>query len=123
MNLGGHGKSWRIFSEKYGNPGDRCDCRYVQLLIQEMTLKLEIGFVLSLLAAFKFEAPDDSREFELSLQKFLKDVDSTKLSLVSEARQARLQLQEHLYDYIHLSPIKVFTCYFYSPDLLRERTL
>jgi len=86
--------------------------RYVQLLVQEMTIKLEVGFLLSLLAVYKFKESDDSREFELSLQKFQKDVESTKVSIISEARQSRLQMQEHLYDYMHLSPIAVFTSYF-----------
>ena len=81
--------------------------RYVQLLVQEMTIKLEVGLFLSLMAVFKFQQPSDDRDFERSLQKFLKDVESTKQSLVSEARQSRLALQENLYDYIHLSPIKV----------------
>jgi len=81
--------------------------RYVQLLVQEMSLKLEVGFLLSLLAVFKFRDPADNRDFELTLQKFLKDVNSTQLSLVSEAKQSRLQMQEHIYDYLHLSPIKV----------------
>jgi len=74
-----------------------------------MAVKVEVGFLLSLLAVFKFKAPDDSREFHRSLQKFLKDVESTKRSIISEAKQSRLQLQEHLYDYVHLSPLKVFT--------------
>lgn len=86
--------------------------RYVQLLVQEMTIKLEVGFLLSLLTVYKFKEPDDSREFELALQKFLKDVESTKVSIISEARQSRLQMQEHQYDYVHLSPIAVFTSYF-----------
>jgi len=93
---------------------DSCEVvngRYVQLLIQEMALKLDVGFLLSLLAVFKFNDLDDNREFEQSLHKFLRDVELTKLSLVSEARQSRLQLQQHFYDYIHLSPIKVFTSY------------
>lgn len=81
----------------------------MQLLIQEMAVKLEVGFLLSLMAVFRFEDPDSSREFELSLQKFMLDVDSTKVSLISEAKQSRLKMQKHLYDYIHLSPIKVFT--------------
>jgi len=83
--------------------------RYVQLLIQEMTIKLEVGFLLSLLAVLKHEQADDNADFDLTLQKFQKDMDSTKLSIMSEARQSRLLMQEHLYDYIHLSPIKVFT--------------
>jgi len=88
--------------------------RYIQLLIQEMTFKLEVGFLLSLLAVFKFKQAGDDRDFERSVQKFLKDVDSTKLSLMSEVRQSRLLMREHLYDYIHLSPIKVFTTAFSS---------
>jgi len=80
--------------------------RYIQLLVQEMAVKVEVGFLLSLLATVKYEVPDDSKEFARSLQKFVGDVNSAQLSVVSEAREFRLQMQEHLYDYIHLSPIK-----------------
>lgn len=72
-----------------------------------MTIKLEAGFLLSLLAVFKHQERDDSSDFEVSLEKFIKDIDLTKLSVVSEARASGQQMQEHLYDYIHLSPIKV----------------
>jgi len=81
--------------------------RYVQLLIQETIVKMEVGYLLSLITVLKFKEPDDSSEFELSLQKFLSDLQSTKMSIVSEAKQSRRQLQQHLYDYIHLSPVKV----------------
>ena len=80
----------------------------MQLLVQEMTVRVEVGFLLSLLAVFKLDAPDASEEFARSLRKFHADVNSTKLSVVSEARQSRLETQQHLYDYVHLSPIKVF---------------
>jgi len=81
--------------------------RYVQLLVQEVTVKVEVGFLLSLLAVFKYHVPDDREEFARSLQKFVADVSSTKLSLVSEARESPLLIQQHHYDYIHLTPIKV----------------
>jgi len=84
-------------------------CRYVQLLIQQMNIQVEVGFLLSLLAVFKYQTVDESTDFDLSRQKFQKDLELTKLSIMSEARQSRLLMQEHLYDYIHLSPIKVFT--------------
>ena len=80
---------------------------YVQLLMQEMMVKVEVGFLLSLLAVFKFKVADDREEFEQTLKKFNEDVDSIKQSLVSEVRQSELQSLEHLYDYVHLSPIKV----------------
>jgi len=79
----------------------------VQLLVQELSVKVEVGLLLSLLSLFKYREPDSSEEFARSLAKFMADVNSTQLSVVSEARQSRLQQQQHLYDYIHLSPIKV----------------
>ena len=82
-------------------------CRYVQLLVQELSIKVEVGFLLSLLSVFKHSEPDDRREFELSLRKFLRDVESTRVSLITEAKHSQLQMQAHLYDYIHLTPIKV----------------
>ena len=88
--------------------------RYIQLLVQEMSLKLEVGFLLSVLAVFKFKEAADAKDFEVTLRKFLKDIDSTKLSLTTEAKQSRLKLQEHIYDYLHLSPIKVLITAFWS---------
>uniref|UniRef100_A0A2C9KC68 Intermembrane lipid transfer protein VPS13-like C-terminal domain-containing protein n=1 Tax=Biomphalaria glabrata TaxID=6526 RepID=A0A2C9KC68_BIOGL len=78
--------------------------KYFKVLIQEMNLKVDQGFLSQLLAMFASDILA-LRDQEPTL--FQTDVDSTKLSL-KEVAGVSIQAQRvSFYDYFHISPIKI----------------
>ncbi|XP_055872705.1 intermembrane lipid transfer protein VPS13C-like isoform X9 [Biomphalaria glabrata] len=78
--------------------------KYFKVLIQEMNLKVDQGFLSQLLAMFASDILA-LRDQEPTL--FQADVDSTKLSL-KEVAGVSIQAQRvSFYDYFHISPIKI----------------
>nr|XP_006122541.1 vacuolar protein sorting-associated protein 13A isoform X2 [Pelodiscus sinensis] len=75
--------------------------KYFKVLIQEMDLKLDLGFLYALSELFmQAEMPKD-QEVEL----FKKDIESLQKELMSMSSTDRSQIS--LYEYFHISPIKL----------------
>uniref|UniRef100_A0A8C0H2Q0 Vacuolar protein sorting 13 homolog A n=1 Tax=Chelonoidis abingdonii TaxID=106734 RepID=A0A8C0H2Q0_CHEAB len=74
--------------------------KYFKVLIQEMDLKLDLGFLYALVELFtQVEVPKD-QEVEL----FKKDIESVQKELMSMSSTDTSQIS--LYEYFHISPIK-----------------
>ncbi|KAM6329243.1 intermembrane lipid transfer protein VPS13A isoform 1-T1 [Alca torda] len=75
--------------------------KYFKVLIQEMDLRLDLGFLYALVEFFtQTEVPSD-QELEL----FKKDVESLQEELMSVSSMDTSQIS--LYEYFHISPIKL----------------
>uniref|UniRef100_A0A8C3I5A9 Vacuolar protein sorting 13 homolog A n=1 Tax=Chrysemys picta bellii TaxID=8478 RepID=A0A8C3I5A9_CHRPI len=75
--------------------------KYFKVLIQEMDLKLDLGFLYALAELFtQAEVPKD-QEVEL----FKKDIESVQKELMSMSSTDTSQIS--LYEYFHISPIKL----------------
>uniref|UniRef100_A0A8C0H0X3 Vacuolar protein sorting 13 homolog A n=1 Tax=Chelonoidis abingdonii TaxID=106734 RepID=A0A8C0H0X3_CHEAB len=75
--------------------------KYFKVLIQEMDLKLDLGFLYALVELFtQVEVPKD-QEVEL----FKKDIESVQKELMSMSSTDTSQIS--LYEYFHISPIKL----------------
>ncbi|KAJ7410930.1 hypothetical protein BTVI_51740 [Pitangus sulphuratus] len=74
--------------------------KYFKVLIQEMGLRLDLGFLYALVALFT--RTDLSSEQEL--EQFKKDVESLQEELMSVSSMDTSQIS--LYEYFHISPIK-----------------
>ncbi|XP_027765717.1 vacuolar protein sorting-associated protein 13A isoform X5 [Empidonax traillii] len=75
--------------------------KYFKVLIQEMGLRLDLGFLYALVALFT--RTDLSSEQEL--EQFKKDVESLQEELMSVSSMDTSQIS--LYEYFHISPIKL----------------
>ncbi|CAL1529957.1 unnamed protein product [Lymnaea stagnalis] len=78
--------------------------KYFKVLIQEMNLKVDQGFLNELLAMFASDA-NTLREQELNF--FNDDIAVTKLNLTEVAGVSIQAQRVSFYDYFHISPIKI----------------
>uniref|UniRef100_A0A8C3VDH9 Vacuolar protein sorting 13 homolog A n=1 Tax=Catharus ustulatus TaxID=91951 RepID=A0A8C3VDH9_CATUS len=76
--------------------------KYFKVLIQEMDLRLDLGF---LYAIGEFFAQTDVPSDQEVLQRFKKDVESLQEELMSVSSMDTSQIS--LYEYFHISPIKL----------------
>ncbi|XP_032532832.1 vacuolar protein sorting-associated protein 13A isoform X2 [Chiroxiphia lanceolata] len=75
--------------------------KYFKVLIQEMDLRLDLGFLYALVALFtQTDLPSD-----LEIQHFKKDVECLQEELMSVSSMDTSQIS--LYEYFHISPIKL----------------
>ena len=78
-------------------------CRYCKLLIQEMELKVDQGFINAMMAMFASSETTDEDERRF----FEADLERTRKALVEDLREASANEQKHFYDMLHFSPLKV----------------
>ncbi|KAL3884630.1 hypothetical protein ACJMK2_024757 [Sinanodonta woodiana] len=78
--------------------------KYFKVLVQEMQVKVDQGFLNSILELFSVDAPV-SREQET--EQFGLDCDKVKLALMDTMGISLAQTQKSFYDYLHLSPLKI----------------
>ncbi|KAK3590891.1 hypothetical protein CHS0354_020869 [Potamilus streckersoni] len=78
--------------------------KYFKVLVQEMQVKVDQGFLNSILELFSVDAPV-SREQET--EQFGSDCDKVKLPLLDTMGISLAQTQKSFYDYLHLSPLKI----------------
>ncbi|XP_069786597.1 intermembrane lipid transfer protein VPS13A isoform X2 [Narcine bancroftii] len=77
--------------------------RYFKVLIQEMDLKLDLGFLYSLMELFTQSA--DTVLAEQKLELFKKDLEYIQTELLTESATDTSPIS--LYEYFHISPIKL----------------
>ena len=73
------------------------------MLIQEMTLKVDMAFINAMLALFAAEK-ESEEAIQMRFQADLKSLDSV---LIDFATQSSSDEQKHFYDKLHISPLKV----------------
>ncbi|XP_021375808.1 vacuolar protein sorting-associated protein 13A-like isoform X2 [Mizuhopecten yessoensis] len=78
--------------------------KYFKVLIQEMQLKVDQGFLNNIIDLFS-SSQDVSREQETAL--FLVDCEKVKVKLMDEVGLSLADEQKNFYDYLHFSPIKI----------------
>ena len=77
--------------------------RYCKILIQEMSVKVDQGFLNALVALFASEALSEEAEYDL----FRKDCGYIKTPLIDETSKTETAEQKNFYDELHFSPLKV----------------
>ena len=77
--------------------------RYCKLLIQEMELKVDQGFINAMMAMFASSETTDEDERRF----FDADLERTRKALVEDLRESSANEQKHFYDMLHFSPLKV----------------
>ena len=77
--------------------------RYCKILIQEMSVKVDQGFLNALVSLFASEALSEEAEYDL----FKKDCEYIKTPLVDETSKTETAEQKNFYDELHFSPLKV----------------
>ncbi|KAL4216396.1 Vacuolar protein [Mactra antiquata] len=78
--------------------------KYFKVLIQEMQVKVDQGFLNNILELFASDQ-DDSRAQEKSLLE--EDIERTQKDLITTMGLSLANEQKMFYDYLHLSPLKV----------------
>lgn len=78
--------------------------KYFKVLIQEMQLKVDQGFLNNIIDLFS-SSQDISRQQETT--EFIKDCDKVKVKLMDEVGLSLADEQKNFYDYLHFSPIKI----------------
>lgn len=78
--------------------------KYFKVLIQEMNVKVDQGFLNALLELF---APTNALPREQETIQFKQDLDSTEKTLMVVAGLSLAEEQKNFYDYLHFSPIKI----------------
>lgn len=78
-------------------------CRYAKVLIQEMAVKVDQGFINALIMLFA------SGEIDEEAQKaaFKEDCNMINTNLMSDAAKSSANEQKNFYDMLHFSPLKV----------------
>ena len=86
--------------------------------MQEMSLKIDQGFINSMLGLFISEEEGE----EARQERFKQDMKSIETVLKDFAMQSSADEQKHFYDMLHISPLKVsdlcILLYFHLPSLL-----
>ena len=82
-----------------------CD-RYLKLLVQEMAVKLDMGFISDVLEAIAIEKTVDT-DFDVKMESFASDMNLANSQLNAYAEQGNsLEVQQE-FDYVHISPMVV----------------
>lgn len=78
-------------------------CRYLKVLIQEMTVKADQGFINTLIPFFG----EGEKSPEQQAKDFEQDLSGIKQSLGEVSKESVSQGQKNFYDELHFSPLKV----------------
>lgn len=73
------------------------------MLVQEISLKVDQGFINAMLSLL---SPQEDTEESLQIR-FQEDLKSLDAVLIDFARQSSVDEQQHFYDSLHISPLKV----------------
>ncbi|KAK2175851.1 hypothetical protein NP493_702g01003 [Ridgeia piscesae] len=96
--------------------------KYCKLLIQEMELKVDQGFINAMMAMFASSELTDEDE----RNQFNGDVENTRKALEDDMQQTTANEQKHFYDMLHFSPLKIhlsFSMYGTSGDADQPKRL
>ena len=77
--------------------------KYFKVLVQEMSVKVDQGFISALVQLFSTGKTSEEEERVA----FLADCDLVDADLITLAVQSSAQEQKHYYDQMHFSPLKV----------------
>lgn len=77
--------------------------KYFKVLIQEFHIKVDLGFINSLMSILQEKEPSQADEIEL----FTKDMSLVDEPLMSHVSFQSLQEQKNFYDLLHYSPLKI----------------
>ena len=85
--------------------------RYAKVLVQEMAVKVDMGFINALISLFASGEVDE----EAMKAAFHEDCKMVDKDLMSDAAKSSADEQKNFYDILHFSPLKVGTVPSHAP--------